>query len=487
MAASIMVLFCLLVLIPKNCGSSQFGSTVYPSAASGDISMSGSIYINRSFGMNSHSWGDNLLDAEAMAAAGMHLDRADFTWSSIEPNDTEPYYFAWYDTLYGNLTGAGVDILALLDYGNSRLFGDAWAQRIATTQQITAWLEFVNATVRHFSGIRQWEIWNEPNLDVFWNGTDEEFFFLLNVTAALLHSIDPNLMVVSPGISGYDPEYLDRMITYIGDEHFSEWFGALAFHPYSGSDAEVVATSIKAVQDLCAKHHFYGELWITEWGYSTTRNPAYIAQDFILQGSLLTKVYALSLARNISEILWYSFREDGFGTQYDPDLGYNTYGPAGHNVMNPAGHAFATLSSLLTNSTYLPTAISLDLSFVPSTQLWAYAFLTARGHLVLVAWNSLGPYTLSISSLSTILTAWQHDPLTRSNKSLSLQELSLPLGIETPIILEIEFSGTPEALAIQILPTLYSGMVIFALPGLFIVGIAACIWSYSREKSKNKN
>ncbi len=188
------------------------------------------------------------------------------------------------------------------------------------------------------------------------------------------------------------------------------------------------------------------------------------------------------MARNVSQVMWYSFKEDGFGTQYDPDAGYNIPGETGHNVMNAAGYAFATLSFLLTNSTFLPAAIKMDASFVPSSQLWAYAFLTARGHLVFIAWNSLGPYTLTISSQGTISTAWQIDPLTGINATLSPQAISVPLGTETPVIIEIEFSGTSEALVLQILPTLYSGLVIFALPSLFIAGMAACIWSYMKRK-----
>ncbi len=436
--------------------------------------------------MCGHGWGYDPVDAADMAAAGMQMDRADFLWDVIEKT-LGVYDFNWYDTFYTNLAAAGVDLLGLLCYGNGILFGSTETNRIVTGAQIDAWLDFVNATVRHFPGVQHWEIWNEPNLDGFWNGTDEQFFFLLNATAALIHSIDPTLKISSPGISGYDPEYLDRMISFIGDAKFTEWFDILGFHPYSGSDAEVVATSIRAVQEVCAKHHFYGELWITEWGYSTTRNPSFIAQDFVLQGSLLCKVYALSLARNISQVVWYSFKEDGFGTQYDPDAGYNTPGPTGHNVMNAAGHAFATLSSLLTNSTFMPAAITLDLSFIPSSQLWAYAFLTARGHLVLIAWNSLGPYTLALSSLGTISTAWQIDPLTGSNTTLAPQALSVPLGTATPIIIEIEFIGTPEALVLQILPTIYSGIVIFALPGLFIAGMVACVWSYLKGKRKRRN
>ncbi|HMF31483.1 MAG TPA: hypothetical protein VKK79_08720 [Candidatus Lokiarchaeia archaeon] len=449
----------------------------------GTIDTTGAIAIGRPFGMNSHGWGANPSEAADMAAAGMQIGRTDVNWAAIE-QVPGVYDFSWYDNLWSNLSAKGVDILALLDYGNANLFGPTQSQDISTPAEVAAWLAYVNATVRHFdngtSPIRQWEMWNEPNLSEFWNGTEEQFFSLVNVTGALIHSIDPNLLLLSPGISGPDLSYLDRLINYIGDANFSAWFGGLAFHCYSGSDAEVVASSIEGVQALCAQHHYYGHLWITEWGYSTTSDPTYVKQSFALQGSLLTKVYSLSLARNISRFFWYSFREDGFGVQYNPAAGYNTPGPEGQNVPDPAGYAFETLSTLLTDSTFLPGALVLQASFVPSSQLWAYAFLTATGHLVLVAWNSLGPYTLTLSSAATIAAVVQIDPLTGTNATLPLPNPSLALGTETPVIVDISFSGAVGPLTIQILPAGYTALVLFGLPALFLAGICACIWSYRK-------
>jgi hypothetical protein len=419
-----------------------------------------------------------------MTAAGMEIDRTDFTWSAIEQS-FGVYDFSWYDKLYANLTKAGVALDALLDYGNKVLFGPTEALRIVTPNETATWLDFVNATVRHFSGIQVWEIWNEPNLSGFWNGTEDQFFSLLGATAELIHSIDPNLMVMSPGISGSDTTYLNNLITYIGDANYSTWFGACAFHPYSGDDAQVVSSRIQAIQAVLTQHHFYGQLWITEWGYATTSDPAFVQQDFALQGSLLTKVYTLSLAQNISRVLWYSFREDGFGTQYDPAAGYNTPGPTGQNVMDPAGYAFLTLSSLLTNSTYLPAAMTLGTIFVPTSQLWAYTFLTSDGHLVLIAWNSLGPYTLSISSSGSFASVLQINPLTGTNASRTTTSPSVTLSTETPIILDISFNGAPAPLVLQITPMAYTALVLFGLPLLFVAGVASCVWSYRRSKTRN--
>jgi len=42
------------------------------------------------------------------------------------------------------------------------------------------------------------EVWNEPNLDVFWSGTREEYFRLYDVSARAVKSVDPGLRVGGP-------------------------------------------------------------------------------------------------------------------------------------------------------------------------------------------------------------------------------------------------------------------------------------------------
>ena len=42
------------------------------------------------------------------------------------------------------------------------------------------------------------EVWNEPNLEVFWSGTPEEYFRLYDVSARAVKSVDPDLRVGGP-------------------------------------------------------------------------------------------------------------------------------------------------------------------------------------------------------------------------------------------------------------------------------------------------
>ena len=42
------------------------------------------------------------------------------------------------------------------------------------------------------------EVWNEPNLEVFWSGTPQEYFRLYDVSARAVKSVHPDLRVGGP-------------------------------------------------------------------------------------------------------------------------------------------------------------------------------------------------------------------------------------------------------------------------------------------------
>src|SRR4051794_21023311 len=85
-----------------------------------------------------------------------------------------------------------------------------------------AWRELVTAFVRHIeqrygaAEVRGWyfEVWNEPNLDGFWEKADKPAYFALyDVTARAVKAVDPALKVGGPSTAGaaWVPEFLDHV------------------------------------------------------------------------------------------------------------------------------------------------------------------------------------------------------------------------------------------------------------------------------------
>ena len=62
------------------------------------------------------------------------------------------------------------------------------------------WAEYVATVVsRYKDDIHYWEVWNEPDLAEFWNGTPAQYAALLALTYATIKQIDPTATVVVGG------------------------------------------------------------------------------------------------------------------------------------------------------------------------------------------------------------------------------------------------------------------------------------------------
>ena len=62
------------------------------------------------------------------------------------------------------------------------------------------WREYVRLTVaRHRDAIRHWEIWNEPEVSMFFAGTPEEHAELVRIAVEEIHRVDPALVAMASG------------------------------------------------------------------------------------------------------------------------------------------------------------------------------------------------------------------------------------------------------------------------------------------------
>jgi len=272
--------------------------------------MTGAIQIKDPFG-SCHA------DSYAlMADLGCKNNRKDISWTDIERGDDNWYWTNWDNRMAG-LKAYNETALPILDYSNwgVQTGYPGYGSVINTSHDIQEWLEYANMCVERYyqddsNYTNYWELWNEPNLgDIgassgFWTGTDAEYFTLQKTTAANLSARWPDLKLVSAGISGHDPEYLDAMFASGAMENVD----VLAFHPYSGSNYENLGTKIAEVQAVAKKWGFTGPIWITEVGMSTQFDPeepgfeAKYQSTLELQATLVPKVYCIALANDIEYI-----------------------------------------------------------------------------------------------------------------------------------------------------------------------------------------
>lgn len=134
--------------------------------------------------------------------------------------------------------------------------------------------------------VRTWafEVWNEANLDVFWGGTQEEYFRLYDISAAAIKAVDPQLPVGGPGSAA--AAWVDALL-----EHADE----------SGAPVDFVSTHCYGnapldLRPVVARHGRAGlPLYWTEWGAHATHFN--LAHDSVWSAAYLVRGMVSAMGR----------------------------------------------------------------------------------------------------------------------------------------------------------------------------------------------
>src|SRR5580658_7478156 len=133
------------------------------------------------------------------------------------------------------------------------------------------------------------EVWNEPNLEVFWSGTPEEYFRLYDVSAGAIKSVHPDLRVGGP--SSAAAGWIGELLGHLGGSDVPLDF--LSTHVYGNVPLDL--------RPGLASHGRAGTpIWWTEWGTTPTHfnqvGDTVFAAAFLLRGmaSALGRIDALS-------------------------------------------------------------------------------------------------------------------------------------------------------------------------------------------------
>ncbi|MCY4753718.1 GH39 family glycosyl hydrolase [Pelomonas aquatica] len=203
------------------------------------------------------------------------------------------------------------------------------------------WVALIDAFTRHLlqrygaAEVRQWyfEVWNEPNLDGFWEKADRQAYFdLYTRTAKTIKAIDLALRVGGPSTAGaaWVPEFLahaqatDSPVDFItthayGVDHgYLDEFGVEDRMLSPSPDA--IVGDVKRVRAQIEASHLPGlPLFFTEW--STSYNPRDLVHD-----SYMSAAYVLSklkASQGIAQSMSYWTYSDLFEEPGPPDAPFH--------------------------------------------------------------------------------------------------------------------------------------------------------------------
>jgi xylan 1,4-beta-xylosidase len=184
------------------------------------------------------------------------------------------------------------------------------------------WRVLIDAFVRHVrerygvAEVRRWyfEVWNEPNLDGFWERADQRAYFeLYAATARAIKAIDPTLQVGGPSTAGaaWAPQFLEfahrtgtpvdfvTTHTYGVDHGFLDEKGESDTRLSPSPDA--IVGDVRRVREQIEASPFPSlPLYFTEWSTSYTPRDA-VHDSYISAPYILSKLKAVrGLAQGMS-------------------------------------------------------------------------------------------------------------------------------------------------------------------------------------------
>ncbi|WP_336215200.1 GH39 family glycosyl hydrolase [Nonomuraea sp. LPB2021202275-12-8] len=184
------------------------------------------------------------------------------------------YDFTKVDQVYDTVLGLGLRPVVELGFMPRDLAADAsrrvfgYEAIISPPKDYEAWGDLVRALVEHLAGrygiqelVDHWafEVWNEPNLAVFWSGTPEEYFLLYDVSAAAVKNVHPDLRVGGPASAANG--WVEELLAHVAGSGAALDF--VSTHTYGNAPLDW--------RPALARHGRQGTpIWWTEWGPTPT-------------------------------------------------------------------------------------------------------------------------------------------------------------------------------------------------------------------------
>jgi hypothetical protein len=248
------------------------------------------------------------------------------TWSMLEPQKNR---FSWRD-LDGHVANAqirNIKNITLVIGGTPTWAGSKPAPNSAewlgpdsaAVPNEQDWINFLTVLATRYKGkISAYQIWNEPNSPLFWQGSPEELARLIAVARQTIKRIDPNAIIVSPGFAV--SEKMSHNTTRKWWKAFAEAsfpFDVAATHAYPSptQGIEGFQSMLKRSKDIMKLYGWNGKVWVTEVSFLQREGDKTISPQLVRE--LVALSYVEARKENIEKMFWYAWMpEKGSGDNH---------------------------------------------------------------------------------------------------------------------------------------------------------------------------
>jgi len=271
-------------------------------------------------------------ELDDIASLGVTWVRLDISWSDIQPSNGLDYQWANMDAIINALNARNMRILVNVAYT------PPWARpsTCSTSDKCAPadpalFARFVQTVASRYAknGVFDWEIWNEPNNQDFWQPAPDPaaYVALLKDTYTAIKQVEPNDTIITGGLASVTTDGSDiAPIDFLQDiyqQGAEPYFTEVGFHPYSfpltADDTqswnpwtEMSASSPSLRSVMTANGDADKQIWITEYGAPTGGPDAVSEQQ---QSTILADyVYAAKNLPWAGPFFWYSYKDLGTDT-----------------------------------------------------------------------------------------------------------------------------------------------------------------------------
>jgi hypothetical protein len=279
-----------------------------PAARPGGLSAQPSMRPWRYGGANPDGWwcrpracrqvanGTTFVDRELplIAGLGAGILRLEFPWPLLEPRRG---VFDWRrsDYIVRQASRHRIAVQPVLVYSPS------WAADGASSPPRAGdFSRFVRRfATRYRHNIDYYELWNEPDIARYWEGTQAEYVGRVLVPGyRAVKAADPRAKVLLGGPTTADVGWLHGIYRHGGGRSFD----VLTYHDYTGDPAALVRNAFAAEGVLEAHGQGWKPIWLGEYGVQEPYT-ADVHQQRLFRAALTEE---MPLAR----ALWYTLRDD---------------------------------------------------------------------------------------------------------------------------------------------------------------------------------
>ena len=283
----------------------------------------------------------------------------------IAEGDTLFYSFFNADQIFDFLLSIGMKPFVELSFmpealasGDKTVFH--YRANVSPPKDYVQWATLIRKLVAHWveryglAEVREWffEVWNEPNLDAFGSGQQDDYFKLYRHTAEAIKSVDRALKVGGPATAAN--AWIDDFVTFCAKSRLPADFISTHHYPTDafgqpGDDTETQLSKSRrsVLRDETREVHRQADsrpIYYTEW--CTSSNPRDPMHDEPYAAAFIVKT--IMEANGLVQGYSYWTFSDIFEENYFPSVPF--HGGFGllniHGIAKPAYRAFELLHAL---------------------------------------------------------------------------------------------------------------------------------------------